>query len=188
MHPMEVIPMGYTELPEEIILGFIEENSYRFTSETYDLLSHNCNNFSEEFVNFLTGNHIPDKILNLPTVLLPLLLLFPDSPQHSSRPIRSSLPPANGHHASDSPLPVLSVRSVCSVRTIRSSFSHFSICDGLAAYLPYAQRQTVCAHAAHRHARKHASARLEPRGTGAAGLPSAAIFCENRLENGTGGK
>ena len=76
MRPIEIIPMGYTELPEEIILGFIEENSYRFTSETYDLLSHNCNNFSEELVNFLTGNHIPDKILNLPTVLLSLFLFI----------------------------------------------------------------------------------------------------------------
>ena len=76
MHPIEIVPMGYTELPVEIILGFVEENSHRFTSETYDLLSHNCNNFSEEFVNFLTGNHIPDKILNLPNVFLLSLFLF----------------------------------------------------------------------------------------------------------------
>lgn len=68
MQPIETIPMGGTEIPEEFADMFIEENRPRFTSETYDLLNHNCNNFSDEFVEFLTGNHIPDKIINLPQV------------------------------------------------------------------------------------------------------------------------
>ena len=70
MEPFEITPIGETELPEELIDCFIEDNKTRYTSETYDLLHHNCNNFSEEFVNFLCGCSIPTKILDLPNVLL----------------------------------------------------------------------------------------------------------------------
>lgn len=70
MKPIEIIPMGETELPEELVDSFVEENRSRFSSETYDLLNHNCNNFSEELVNFLLGCSIPEKILNLPQVVI----------------------------------------------------------------------------------------------------------------------
>lgn len=70
MQPIEVTPMGETEVPEEIANMFIEENRPRYTSESYDLLNHNCNNFSNEFVEFLTGNSIPEKIINLPQVVV----------------------------------------------------------------------------------------------------------------------
>lgn len=153
--------MGYTELPEEIILGFIEENSYRFTSETYDLLSHNCNNFSEEFVNFLTGNHIPDKILNLPTVLLSLFLFISDSSQHSARSLLSSTPRANGRNASDSSLTVLLIRanaptlatlSIISTPSAFSALSILSVCDGFASLASYARSQASFAYSPRRHA------------------------------------
>ena len=70
MQSIEVTPMGETEVPEEIANMFIEENRPRYTSESYDLLNHNCNNFSNEFVEFLTGNSIPEKIINLPQVVV----------------------------------------------------------------------------------------------------------------------
>ena len=70
MQPIEVTPMGETEVPEEFANMFIEENRPRYTSDSYDLLNHNCNNFSNEFVEFLTGNSIPEKIVNLPQVVV----------------------------------------------------------------------------------------------------------------------
>lgn len=76
MDPYEIITMGETELPQELIDSFLEDNRYRFTSESYDLLNHNCNNFSEEFVNFLLGVSIPDKILHLPQVYDSTILLL----------------------------------------------------------------------------------------------------------------
>lgn len=68
MTPFKVIPIGETEIPEVIVDGFIDENRPRFSEQTYDLLTHNCNNFSDEFVFFLTNLHIPQEILDLPNV------------------------------------------------------------------------------------------------------------------------
>ena len=68
MVPFKIVPMGETEVPEETIDSFIVENNDRFSEETYDLLKHNCNNFSDELVFFLTSNHIPAEILDLPNV------------------------------------------------------------------------------------------------------------------------
>lgn len=68
MVPMRIVPIGETEIPEEIVDSFIEENRSRFSEETYDLLRHNCNNFSDELVFFLTSMHIPQEILDLPQV------------------------------------------------------------------------------------------------------------------------
>lgn len=44
--PMEVIPMGETSLPIEIILEYLESLKQIYTPESYDLFAHNCNNFS----------------------------------------------------------------------------------------------------------------------------------------------
>ena len=68
MVPLKIIPMGGTEVPEEIIDSYISENDDRYSEKTYDLLYHNCNNFSDELVFFLTSNHIPQEILDLPNV------------------------------------------------------------------------------------------------------------------------
>ena len=101
MSPIEVLPMGNTELPEELIDNFVDDNRASFTSETYDLLTHNCNNFSEEFVNFLTGNDIPEKILNLPQVYHPLFFHI-DPAQHTSGSDDCSFSEADGSYPSDS--------------------------------------------------------------------------------------
>ena len=44
--------------------------------ECYDLLKHNCNNFSNEVVQFLIGRPIPDYIINLPSEALNRQELF----------------------------------------------------------------------------------------------------------------
>ncbi|KAA3479363.1 deSI-like protein [Gossypium australe] len=45
---------------------YLQEINPRYTAETYSLLTHNCNNFSNEVAQFLVGSNIPDYILQLP--------------------------------------------------------------------------------------------------------------------------
>lgn len=63
---MQVIPMGETHIPEELLQEFLAEISPRFTMHTYNLLRWNCNNFSNEVTQFLVGKEIPSHILSLP--------------------------------------------------------------------------------------------------------------------------
>jgi len=68
--PMRVEKLGETEVDEETWENFMREVAPRFTPETYNLLEHNCNNFSNEAAEFLVGAGIPQKILDLPKVVL----------------------------------------------------------------------------------------------------------------------
>jgi len=64
--PVRVVPLGITYIPDEMIREFIEEVRPRYNPSTYSLLSHNCNNFSNELATFLTGSGIPEDIVGLP--------------------------------------------------------------------------------------------------------------------------
>jgi hypothetical protein len=44
--PMEVIPMGQTQLPMEVILEYLESLKTVYTAESYDLFTHNCQSCS----------------------------------------------------------------------------------------------------------------------------------------------
>lgn len=68
--PLRVETLGTTEVDEEMFQDFLREASPRYTAETYNLLRHNCNNFSNEAATFLVGRGIDEKILNLPNVFL----------------------------------------------------------------------------------------------------------------------
>ncbi|GMP90407.1 hypothetical protein CsSME_00041554 [Camellia sinensis var. sinensis] len=57
--PMRVVDLGVTH-----------DISPRYAAETYSLLTHNCNNFSNEVAQFLVGATIPDYILNLPNEVM----------------------------------------------------------------------------------------------------------------------
>lgn len=67
MQPCEVIDMGTTEKTEADLQAFLASISARFSAETYNLLSHNCNHFSNEVARFLTGGRtlVPDRIVNI---------------------------------------------------------------------------------------------------------------------------
>ena len=41
-----------------------------YRGEAYNLLQHNCNNFSNELALFLCGNSIPQHIIDLPSEVL----------------------------------------------------------------------------------------------------------------------
>jgi len=79
--PMQTFDMGETFIPKDIFLEFLHEISSRYSETTYDLFENNCNNFSNEVCQFLTGRNIPEFITNLPrealnTPLGPLVRQF----------------------------------------------------------------------------------------------------------------
>ncbi|XP_026207846.1 desumoylating isopeptidase 1b [Anabas testudineus] len=69
--PNSIVDLGFTEVPEEIFmehLTSLEESTYR--SDKYNLFEHNCNTFSNEVAQFLTGKKIPSYITDLPSEVL----------------------------------------------------------------------------------------------------------------------
>ena len=50
--PLQVIDLGETHIPRELFDEFLVDVAPRFTMHTYNLLRHNCNNFSDEVANF----------------------------------------------------------------------------------------------------------------------------------------
>ncbi|KAI3914245.1 hypothetical protein MKW98_029249 [Papaver atlanticum] len=51
--PIKVVDLGVTHVPKEIFEEYLQEMSPRYIAETYNLLRHNCNNFSNEVAQFL---------------------------------------------------------------------------------------------------------------------------------------
>jgi thiol-disulfide isomerase/thioredoxin len=68
--PMEMVKLGRTDLPIEVILEYLESLKEVYTAESYDLFMHNCNNFSNDFAMFLVGKGIPKHITSLPQTVL----------------------------------------------------------------------------------------------------------------------
>ncbi|KAK6286638.1 hypothetical protein POUND7_012817 [Theobroma cacao] len=68
--PIRVIDLGVTHVPQDVFEMYLREISPRYTAETYSLLTHNCNNFSNEVAQFLVGSNIPDYILQLPNKVM----------------------------------------------------------------------------------------------------------------------
>uniref|UniRef100_A0ACD5ZD69 Uncharacterized protein n=1 Tax=Avena sativa TaxID=4498 RepID=A0ACD5ZD69_AVESA len=69
-HPVRVVDLGVTHLPREVFEDYLRDIAPRYTAETYRLMSHNCNNFSNEVAQFLVGAGIPDYILSLPNEVM----------------------------------------------------------------------------------------------------------------------
>lgn len=68
--PIRVIDLGTTHVPQDVFEVYLDDIGPRYTAETYSLLTHNCNNFSNEVAQFLVDASIPDYILNLPNEVL----------------------------------------------------------------------------------------------------------------------
>ncbi|KAM8888174.1 desumoylating isopeptidase 1-like [Synchiropus picturatus] len=69
--PDRVIHLGSTEVPADIFkeyLRSLKESTYR--GDKYNLFELNCNTFSNEVAQFLTGKKIPAHILALPAQVL----------------------------------------------------------------------------------------------------------------------
>ena len=70
LYPYSVMHVGDTELNSDDINEFIQGQRETYSDSSYDLFTKNCNNFSDEFCKFLTGNGIPQYILDLPNYAL----------------------------------------------------------------------------------------------------------------------
>lgn len=64
--PTKKISLGKTAIPLDIFQTFLSDIAPRFTVDTYNILEHNCNNFTNECSNFLIGSGIPEEIVGLP--------------------------------------------------------------------------------------------------------------------------
>ena len=69
--PLQVEDLGETEITEDLFQDYLRTQSQdRFRGDRYDLLRHNCNNFSHETAQFLVGKGIPQHILDLPNEIM----------------------------------------------------------------------------------------------------------------------
>lgn len=55
MSPVQVIDLGVTHVDEAAFRDFVAGIRSRFTPETYNLFTNNCNNFSDVCSEFLVG-------------------------------------------------------------------------------------------------------------------------------------
>ncbi|OZJ05996.1 hypothetical protein BZG36_01154 [Bifiguratus adelaidae] len=51
--------MGYTPMSREEVMAAVKELSQEYAGNSYNLLTRNCNHFSEELCFRLTGKHAP---------------------------------------------------------------------------------------------------------------------------------
>ncbi|CAJ0749034.1 14503_t:CDS:2 [Entrophospora sp. SA101] len=68
--PQEIIDMGETEIPENIFLDYVDELKEKYSANSYHLFERNCNHFSNDLCEFLTGKSIPKYITDLPNDFL----------------------------------------------------------------------------------------------------------------------
>lgn len=65
--PDEIKDLGITQISYDIFMDYLFKLSNdRFRPDKYNLFDHNCNTFSNEVAQFLTGKKIPSHILDLP--------------------------------------------------------------------------------------------------------------------------
>ena len=62
-YPVKEIDFGYTTKTEEDLKNYIKSINSQFTVNTYDVLKHNCNHFTDAALFFLVGKHLPNSIL-----------------------------------------------------------------------------------------------------------------------------
>ncbi|XP_014205325.1 uncharacterized protein LOC106637159 [Copidosoma floridanum] len=69
--PLRIEKIGQTYLPYSVFWEYINGlGTTKFAPGTYNLLRHNCNNFTDEVSSFLVGTGIPKYILDLPEEII----------------------------------------------------------------------------------------------------------------------
>ncbi len=69
MQPTEVRSLGHTTKSQAELETHLRTVNHLYTQMTYDLISHNCNNFSDTISRFLLGQGIPSYIIDLPRIV-----------------------------------------------------------------------------------------------------------------------
>lgn len=136
MEPIDVLFLGETGIPFDLFQEFIASISENYTSDSYDILYHNCNHFSDEAVSFLLGQNIPSYILNLPqdimntpfgNMIAPLLNRMNNPVQDAPNPSNETNPAASLPFTRSPPTPTSSrppnTSSLPSIPPPQSSFS-----------------------------------------------------------------
>merc|ERR1712193_231892 len=63
--------VGYTLYTMQEVMNFLEGDiNKKYTPTNYDVLTHNCNCFSQELTHFLTGDGIPSAVRDLPELVM----------------------------------------------------------------------------------------------------------------------
>nr|XP_020443543.1 desumoylating isopeptidase 1-like [Monopterus albus] len=69
--PDSIVDLGFTEVPEDIFMEHLTSlGESTYGNDKYNLFEHNCNTFSNEVAQFLTGKKIPSYITDLPSEVL----------------------------------------------------------------------------------------------------------------------
>ncbi|KAM9336187.1 desumoylating isopeptidase 1b [Symphorus nematophorus] len=69
--PDSIVDLGSTEVPEAIFMEYLATlGDSTYGRDKYNLFEHNCNTFSNEVAQFLTGKKIPSYITDLPSEVL----------------------------------------------------------------------------------------------------------------------
>lgn len=64
---LQVVHLGYTFVNSiEFNRHLSEDLAFKYTPDSYEVLTHNCNSFCEDAARFLTGSGIPTQVLELP--------------------------------------------------------------------------------------------------------------------------
>lgn len=72
--PVEKRSLGYTyKLREEVWQHVARTLAHEFNSANYDVLTHNCNHFSDKLNMFLSNEHIPDEVRKQPDMVMDTL-------------------------------------------------------------------------------------------------------------------
>ena len=67
--PTAIIHLGYTEIDPDTFHQYLSSRKHLYTKDTYSLLDHNCNAFTEDCSRFLVGRGIPEHITNAPLIV-----------------------------------------------------------------------------------------------------------------------
>ena len=57
IQPVRTVSIGETQISQDVFHEYLHSISPRFSAATYDLINNNCNNFSHECTQFLTGRY-----------------------------------------------------------------------------------------------------------------------------------
>ncbi|KAL0205122.1 hypothetical protein P9112_000429 [Eukaryota sp. TZLM1-RC] len=64
--PMKVLDYGHTEVPSELFEEWLTTAAAKYNTTSYHLLDLNCNNFTNDAIEFLSGSTLPAEIVTLP--------------------------------------------------------------------------------------------------------------------------
>lgn len=69
LRPCQMLHLGDTSKTQTELENYLRSINHQYTQATYDLINHNCNNFSNCVAMFLVNHGIPEHIVDLPRIV-----------------------------------------------------------------------------------------------------------------------